>query len=388
MISSIRHILTLCWFVILLILDRLCLLVPSRGKGAGSEKVLVVRLDAVGDFVLWTASLPQLLAPYLSEGCSVSLLGNVNWTAAADGLGYFSEVFSLDRAKFLSSISYRLRFLARIRQARYTTVIVPVYSRELLFGDSIIRVSGAQNRIGSMGDCSNINPWLKRVADSWYTRLLLVDSSIGYELQRNAEFVSRLWGIDVQLALPSLPIQAPIPSELRGREYYLVSPGAQVAGKRWPLSNFRNVIEMIQQKYGMICVICGVSGEELLGEKLTCDYVGIAINYVGKTTITELISLIAGAKFVLSNDSAAIHIAVAVSTPSICVMGGYHFGRFLPYQKIVGDKRPLPVILCHDMPCYQCNWHCPNKTSSEDPFPCVSLVTTYEVWNEIELINL
>lgn len=386
MISALRHIFTLFWFVILLLLDLLCLLVPRSRKDACSEKVLVLRLDAVGDFVLWTASLPQLLAPYLSEGCPVSLLGNLSWTSAANGLGYFSEVLSMDRTKFISSISYRLRLLMRIRQARYTTVIVPVYSREVLFGDAIIRVSGARNRIGSMGDCTNIRPWLKRVTDSWYTRLLPVDPSIGYELQRNAEFVSRLWGIDVPLALPSLPIQAPIPDELRGGEYFLVAPGAQVAGKRWPLPNFREVIEMIQQKSGMTGVICGETGEEELGVALSRTSRGKILDYVGHTTLIELIALIAGAKLVLSNDTAAIHIAAAVSTPSVCVLGGQHFGRFLPYRRIDGDERPLPVALYHVMPCFQCNWRCLYENGAEASFPCVSSVTSDEMWQEVDSI--
>lgn len=386
MTSPLKHIFTLCWSVTTLFLDSLCFLIPCNRKDAGGEKVLVVRLDAVGDFVLWTASLPQLLAPYQSEGRSVSLLGNASWTAVANGLGCFSEVLSLDRTRFLSSIPYRLCLLARIRRACYTTVIVPVYSREVLYGDSIIRLSGAQNRIGSLGDCTNIRPWLKRVTDSWYTRLLPVDTSIDYELQRNAEFVSHFWGKSVSMTLPTLAIKASIPEELLGIEYFLVSPGSMVAGKRWPINNFREVIDMIQQKSGMTGVICGAIGEEGMGVSLSCDCRGKILNYVGETTLHELIALIAGAKLVLSNDTAAIHIAAAVSTPSVCVLGGQHFGRFLPYRRIAGDERPLPVTLSHVMPCFQCNWDCPNKISAEAPFPCVSAVTPLEVWQEIELL--
>lgn len=386
MISSIRHIFTLCRFVTLLIMDLLCLLIPRRGGNTSDEKVLIVRLDAIGDFVLWTASLPRLLAPYRSKGCTVSLLSNVSWAAAADALSCFSEVLPLDRSRFISSITYRLRLLARLRLAGYTTVIVPVYSREVLYGDAIIRVSGARDRIGMCGDCTNIRPWLKGVADSWYTRLVPTDPSTGYELQRNADFVSRFWKIDVPLTFPSLPITAPIPEKLQGVQYFVVAPGAQVAGKRWPLQNFREVIEMIQQKSGMMGIICGAPGEEWMGAALSCDCRAEILNYVGRTTLIELIALIAGAKLVLSNDTSAIHIASAVSTPSVCVLGGQHFGRFLPYPRIAGDERLLPVALYHVMPCFQCNWNCPNKTSAEAPFPCVSSIAPNEMWKEAESI--
>ncbi len=386
MTSALRGLFTNCWFVALLLLDLLCLLIPRPRRVSSCEKILVVRLDAIGDFVLWTASLQQLITPYLSKSQPVSLMGNASWTSVAEGLGCFSEILPLDRTRFLSNVFYRLRLLLRIRQARYTTVIVPAYSRELLFGDAIIRLCGAGNRIGSVGDCTNIRPWLKKVSDSWYTRILPADTSIDYEMHRNAEFVSQLWGIEVSLTLPYLPIQTSIPEELRGIEYFLVAPGAQVEGKRWPLRNFREVIDKIQQNSGMTAVICGATGEEGLGVALSSASHGNILDYVGRTTLIELIALIAGAKMVLSNDSAAIHIAAAVSTPSVCVLGGQHFGRFLPYRRVAGEERPLPVALFHVMPCFQCNWNCPNKTSVEAPFPCVSSVTSDEMWQEAKSI--
>ncbi len=388
MINAVRGVFTACWFVSLLFLDLLCLIIPRHRNDSSCEKILVVRLDAVGDFVLWTASLQQLITPYLSKNYHVSLLGNASWTSVADQFASFSEVIPLDRDRFLSNIPYRLRTILRIRQACYTTVIVPAYSRELLFGDAIIRLSGARNRIGSMGDCTNIRPWLKKIADTWYTRLLPADPTICYELQRNAEFVSRFWGTDVPLTMPSLPIQSSIPEELRGIEYFVIAPGALVAGKRWPLHNFRDVIDMIQQKCGITGVVCGATGEEGMGVALSNTSHGRILDYVGRTTLTELIALIAGAKLVLSNDSAAVHIAAAVSTPSVCVLGGQHFGRFLPYQRIAVDERPLPAALFHVMPCFQCNWICSNKISEEAPFPCVTLVTSDEMWQEAKYILL
>ncbi len=388
MISALSRVFTACWLVSLLFLDLLCLIIPRHRNDSSCEKILVVRLDAVGDFVLWTASLQQLITPYLSENYPVSLLGNASWISVADRLASFSEVLPLDRDRFISNISYRLRTLLRIRQARYTTVIVPAYSRELLFGDAIIRLSGARNRIGSMGDCTNIRPWLKKMADTWYTQLLPADPAICYELQRNAEFVSRFWGTDVPLIMPSLPIQSSIPEELRGIEYFVVAPGAQVRGKRWPLHNFREVIDRIHQVSGLTGVICGATGEEWMGVVLSSASRGDILDYVGRTTLMELIALIAGAKLVLSNDSAAVHIATAVFTPSVCVLGGQHFGRFLPYRRIAGEKRPLPVALFHAMPCFQCNWNCLNKTSAEAPLPCVNVVTSEEMWQEAKSILL
>jgi len=52
----------------------------------------------------------------------------------------------------------------------------------------------------------------------------------------------------------------------------------------------------------------------------------------GKTTIAQLVELIRNASLLIGNDSAAIHMAAATQTPSVCILGGGHYGRFLPYQ--------------------------------------------------------
>jgi len=46
------------------------------------------------------------------------------------------------------------------------------------------------------------------------------------------------------------------------------------------------------------------------------------------------------------------HVACAVGTPSIVLLGGGHFGRFFPYS-------PLTSAVCLPLQCYQCLWRCP-----------------------------
>ena len=54
---------------------------------------------------------------------------------------------------------------------------------------------------------------------------------------------------------------------------------------------------------------------------------------VVKTNINELIEAIRDAEFLITNETSAVHIAESVTTKSFCILGGGHFGRFLPYNK-------------------------------------------------------
>lgn len=53
----------------------------------------------------------------------------------------------------------------------------------------------------------------------------------------------------------------------------------------------------------------------------------------GKTSLSELISVISNAKLLISNETCSVHIGAAVDTNTICISNGKHFGRFNPYPE-------------------------------------------------------
>ena len=67
-------------------------------------------------------------------------------------------------------------------------------------------------------------------------------------------------------------------------------------------------------------------------------------------TITEIDTVAIGAETGLA------HAACAVRTQNVVVLGGGHFGRFMPYSNLTSA-----VIL--PLSCYGCNWWCKYKKS-------------------------
>ena len=104
-------------------------------------------------------------------------------------------------------------------------------------------------------------------------------------------------------------------------------------------------------------VICGVKSEyedaELIINQASIDS---AINLTGETTLPESCELVRGAKLLIGIETSAVHIAAATNTPSICLLGGGHFGRFMPYSE--KRKGINPVAVFSRMDCYGCNWKC------------------------------
>ena len=67
----------------------------------------------------------------------------------------------------------------------------------------------------------------------------------------------------------------------------------------------------------------------------------------------DFVRLIAGAKAVVTVESAAAHLATAMEKPAVIVCGGGHAGIFAPWS---GQLRQH--WLFHRLECYGCNWNC------------------------------
>lgn len=272
--------------------------------------------------------------------------------------------------------------MKKVRQAGFDMVIQPVFSREFLFGDAIVKISGAKERIGSQGDYSNINPWQKRISDRWYTRLIPATKEPLMELERNAEFMRGLGLADFRAGIPELLPSCTIPVDINLKDYYILFPGVSAKIRQWPLSQFKELAVRIYQNTGWVGFVCGGHGEELLGKRLVQDVDVPLQNWVGRTSLQELAAIIRGARVVIGNETSAIHMATAVSTQAVCILGGGHFGRFMPYRLEMEAKKILPVPVVHKMNCFGCNWHCIYPIPKGNAAPCVTKISVNAVWDE------
>jgi len=79
---------------------------------------------------------------------------------------------------------YRYIKISKIVARGYEIAIQPTYSRDY-YGDNIVKFVKAKEKIGSVGDLSNIKKWQKNISDRYYTKLLFAKSGIMFEFYRN-----------------------------------------------------------------------------------------------------------------------------------------------------------------------------------------------------------
>ncbi|MCU7837322.1 MAG: glycosyltransferase family 9 protein [gamma proteobacterium symbiont of Taylorina sp.] len=346
-------------------LDILVKLFPVRQ----TNKIVLIKSNEIGDFVLWLASARHYKKIYRKR--KIVVIANASWAELLIREDIFDKVIVLKTWRFRVNLFYRLKKLFEIRNTGAKTIVNLLYSKDLYLSDTIVRCSGAKERIGILGDSSNYElPRDRPRGEKHYTQLLKIDISGLHEFEINQQLQLLLSKKEFPLDYPCLQYQ----KNFSAPPYYVLFPGAGGRNRQWPVENFSEMARWIYNKTGMSGIICGLQNEQSLAETLMNKAQVPLLNLAGKTDLTEFVDKIANAQFVLSNDTSAIHIACAANTPSVAILGGGHFGRFLPYVKIPDKKKLLPAIVFHKMDCFGCEWNC-NFVKFDELVPCVEKVT-------------
>lgn len=355
-----------------------CAIVSSAPR----NECAVIRMDAIGDYFLWRSQGSLLCSHLKSRGFRTVLIANDVWSELASGELPFDEVFPVNRDRFRNSAPYRLHTMRTLRRRGFREVYNPSCSRDLLIGDSLVRSCGAPVSVGFDGDSTIRSGTDRRRGDLWYTKLILAFPGQLHELRRNQEFVRAVTGSEaspVGIRRGDLPLSGE-------RPYFVIAPGAAWKGRRWPAGNFIEIARRILAfRPGWRCVVAGSRDERDLAGIISGSLAGRGENLAGMTTLPELVGIVSSAQFVIANESAAGHIATMYDTPSVVILGGGHFGRFMPYpDDAVKDGMLPPECIFSTMECFGCNWKCMYRVKSGAAVPCIERIGIERVWQAVE----
>lgn len=367
------------------VLDGLINLVPRGRGGEGRSRLLVIKLDALGDFILWLPVAHALRKEFPSSSHEITLLGNQLWTDLAARLRVFDRIWPVSRERLRNDLMYRYALMLKTRRAGFSQAVQCQLSREFFLGDAVVRTCGASLRIGPRGDSAVSTPTQLRISDKWYDRLLEALPPTSAELARNADFFHRLTGVRLNDPLPRLKaewFESSLDTRFSGK-YFVVAPGASIQGKMWPAERYAEISRRIVGQFGWQGVICGDPTQKTLAEEI-CGGAGTAItDLTGRTAIAELCALLSRASLYVGNDTGPAHIAVAFGVPAVVVMGGGHFGRFFPYTLSGEGGAPKTAVANMPMDCYGCHWRCRYADLTTDVAPCLDGIGLDVVWQAV-----
>lgn len=356
--------------------------VNAERQPGGARSILVVRGDAIGDFVLFLPALRVLRQHYASA--KISLVVASECADLASSFAPVDEVIEYDRKRYRFDLAYRIRLIRSLRARQFDVALNPVYSREPLT-DELLYCCGAQERIACEGDLSNIRARTKTGNNAFCSRIYPSSTGLLHESERNREFVERLIGThgSAEDFQPSLSISQPQLKDacalLRGQGLdphkdliVAMFPGASKAIKRWPAENFAQLADDFSRSFGARVLLCGASSDRKWGQTVSKLAEAAPVTLIGDTTLTQLTAVLRLSALYIGNDSGPLHLAVAAGTPSLAIMGGGHFYRFYPYSDPNRHRMAFK-----EMDCYNCNWQCIHETVR-----CIQEISVQHVWVE------
>ncbi|TAE73013.1 MAG: lipopolysaccharide heptosyltransferase family protein [Bacteroidetes bacterium] len=294
--------------------------------------ILIVKIDAIGDYILFRNFLSIIRESQKFKGYHITFLGNEIYKdlAVAFDKDVVDDFIWLNRKKFSENRLYRWKFLWSLKTKKYDILVNPTFSRNFYFDDEIAKNTRAKVKIAQEGDKVNS---LKASSGDKYYSILIQPKQENFEFYKNRAFISEVLQENISINIPTLPTFS-----TQKENVIIFFPSASEAQKRWKPDNFVSLAKLILSKYKVQIKIVGSPQDISLGEYISEKINNTQVeNMAGKTSLSELTYLLSESKLLISNDTGAIHIASAVKTKTICLYKGDHFGRFQPYPNEINQ---------------------------------------------------
>lgn len=301
------------------------------------EKILIVRLGAMGDIV---HALPAVAAlrrarPEAHLGWAVEerwaglLCADGEWQRHATGSAekplvdtlHFVNLRTWKRAPF-SDETWREGLAARreIRRARYDVTLDMQGAWKSVW---VARWSGARRILGHAAT-------RERGAGVFYTERVPL---------RGEHVVEQAMGLVEALGAGTTPLQPPLPRDPHAEQwaekqaqqfgaFAVLTPGAGWGAKRWPAGRYGEVARALGE-HGIRSLINTAPGEEALAAEVEASSGGRALRVA--CSVGEMIALLRRARLFIGGDTGPMHVAAALGVPVVAIFGPTNPARNGPF---------------------------------------------------------
>ncbi|MBI2236865.1 MAG: glycosyltransferase family 9 protein [Magnetospirillum sp.] len=355
-------------------IDALVALWPAPRRRHG---LLVVRMDGIGDMVMFRRALDHYPAAFGAGQGDITVLGCNSWKSLAGEVFRGFRVVAIDEHAFEKKWLYRLKIALWVRRQGFAAAVCDMFMRKTLTADSLVWMSRAPARVV----CTPFITERTRAEYAWYlakaTRVIDTGAYPTHEGLRHFTFLEAVSGRPHPPEVPAIPWREQAPRVPAGAAYVAMNFGSNEPGRRWPFEQF---LALARHCLGAGFRVVFVGGPQEAFAKpavAALDHPGV-IDRIAATSVPELIDILKHAACVVSNDTGPGHLALGVGAPTVLIAGGGHFGCFVPYPEAI--RPPGSAFLNRRMECYHCLWRCPKRATPQHAFPCVADVTVDEAW--------
>ncbi len=337
---------------------------PTAEPPAGTTESLVVQTSFLGDVVLTTPLVAELASRgpvdvVVTPGSAPLLLNNP----------HIRHLIQYDKRAADAGLGGMRRTAARIRAGSGGGDFAPTayVAQRSLRSAALALMAGYESRVG----------FRRSPGGPLYTRRVVYRDDLHH--------AERLWrlafpeggaplpdGVRLQPRLyPGEREAAAVDAVLRGlgsEAFVVLAPGSVWGTKRWP--RYPDLARRLCATHPLV-VVGGAEDAPLAAEIVRATGAARAVDATGRLSLLGSAELMRRAALVITNDSSPLHLASAMSTPTVAVFGptvpAFGFGPLAP-RSAVAEHESLACRPCHKHGPQRCpldHWKCMRELSAE-----------------------
>jgi predicted lipopolysaccharide heptosyltransferase III len=318
-----------------------------------SSRVLLIQLGDIGDVVLTTPTMRALRENLISS--TIFVLVHEPAKGIVENCPWVDGTMSVEKKKrgLRDTIAYHKDFLTALRREKFElTIDLRAGTR----GAILSFLSGAGIRIGRYSENGRL--WRNKL----FTHLVRPKDELNQYSSLHSLNILAPLDLNIRDTSPALQVspekedralellrKAEVPLD---KPIIALHPFSRWGYKEWPIQNYIGVIEHIGSRYPVCFVVTGAPEEKHRAEEIIRGSRANVYNLAGRTSINELPGVLKKCSLLIGIDSAAVHIAASVGTPTTTIFGPSSPKNWAPRGKqhqVVSMS--LPCVPCREKGC-------------------------------------
>lgn len=347
-----------------------------RGSRPGTAKgMLLVSAGGLGDTVLFSLLVRRFME-LAEDGEMVTVLLRTDAAKMAFLMPSGVRIEAVDFKRLRRSLSYRRKVMTRLYRANYRLVVATDYLRHPDMDEALIAACEAEQTVAMEPRSWPKHDRALAANRSLYQRLFDSGPDHTDKVVRWAGFANWLTGNDspapvVKLSDDMMPEPAVDSADV------LIQPFSAVRAKQQPPELYRNIIASLPN--GTSVAITGALQDLDANPEFRqlLDMPGVTYD---SSSFAELAPKLRAARLVISVDTAAMHLAVAVGAPTLCLASAAYVGEIVPYAAEITPANAHFVY--QEMDCRGCLGACIHPLE-DGVYRCVAAIDEQRVVAEV-----
>lgn len=324
------------------------------------NKILVIRVDGIGDLLNSTPAIALLRKNYPSA--EITVLARPLNAPVLIGNPDVDRILIFDRDGKHSGLLARLQLYRELRRERFQLAVA---MQTAMWTHLVAFLSGATYRLGRYQ-----KRFRSTLTHAWRGKYRKGET---HEVDRNLELVRLICAgegkreLIFQLSAAEIAAaEAQLASLGIGKDAFLmgIHPGGSSFDKRWPEKQYAELADRFARHDNATILLLRGPEEAKLVQNIQAAMQSDAITYAPET-IRELGAMLSCCDLVVCNDSGPMHLAAALDVPMVAIFGPTDHVAWHPLSEKAS-------IVRRDMPCWPCSahkckigWECTKKLPVE-----------------------